>query len=146
MEYAALGPLIKKLAIQATEGKISSVVEHDDHADQVINLGSWELVVKFGGDGRANAAPLYTPEATGKLLVVKLDENKFLLIGSRCHVVFKPGDQNAGRAWQYLKVEEGSYSNGKFVPARILNGDETDWGGPGFGDKPSITQISLVVR
>ena len=146
MEYAALGPLIKKLAIQATEGKISSVVEHDDHADQVINLGSWELVVKFGGDGRANAAPLYTPEATGKLLVVKLDENKYLLIGSRCHVVFKPADQNAGRVWQYLKVEEGSYSNGKFVPARILNGDETDWGGPGFGDKPSITQISLVVR
>jgi len=146
MEYATLGPLMTTLASQASKGKISSVVEHDDHADQVINLGSWELVVKFGGDGRANAAPLYTPEATGKLLAVKLDENKFILIGSRCHVVFKPEGENVGRAWQYLKVEEGSYSDGKFVPVRILNGDETDWGGPGFGDKPTITQISLVVR
>ena len=53
---------------------------------------------------------------------------------------------NAGKAWQYLKVEEGSYSDGKFMPARILNGDETEWGGPGFGEKPTITQISLVVR
>ena len=146
MEYATLGPLMTMLASQTAKGKISSVVEHDDHTDQVINLGSWELVVKFGGDGRANAAPLYTPEATGKLLVVKLNENKFLLIGSRCHVVFKPADKNAGRPWQYLKVEEGWYKDGKFVPARILNGDETDWGGPGFGDKPTITQISLVVR
>ncbi len=146
MEYATLEPLINMLARQATEGKISSVVEHDDHADQTINLGSWQLILKFGGDGRANAAPLYTPEATGKLLVVKLGDNKFMLIGSRCHVTFKPNGNNAGWAWQYLKVEEGAYSHGDFKATRILNGDETDWGGPGFSDKPTILQVSLVVR
>jgi hypothetical protein len=43
-------------------------------------------------------------------------------------------------------VEEGSYENGKFKILRILNGDETDWGGPGFGTSPTVLQTTLVVR
>ncbi len=144
--YKAVSPLISDLVKWATQDKISSVVEHDDHADQMIDLGAWQLVVKFGGDGRANAAPVYTPEASGKLLVVKLNDNKFLMIGSRCHVTFIPAGNNIGKAWQYLKVEEGKYINGNYKALRILNGDETDWGGPGFGDKPDILQASLIVR
>ncbi len=144
--YATVKPMMAEILRWANAGKITSIVEHDDHADQTIELGSWQLLVKFGGDGRANAAPMYTPEATGKLLVLKLSDNKFMLIGSRCHVTFKPNGSNAGKAWQYLKVEAGAYSHGDVKATRILNGDETDWGGPGFGDKPTILQVSLVVR
>jgi hypothetical protein len=144
-EYAAAAPMMRQLAEWAFDGKIKAVVEHEDHADQTIDLGAWQANVKFGGDGRANAAAVYN-QATGKLLVAKLAENQFIVMGTRCHLSFQPLGANAGRAWQYLKVEEGQYQNGTFKPLRILNGDETDWGGPGFGNTPTVLRISLVVR
>jgi hypothetical protein len=144
-EYAAAAPMMRQLAEWAFDGKIKSVVEHEDHAEQTIDLGTWQANVKFGGDGRANAAPVYN-QTTGKLLVAKLGENQFIVMGTRCHLSFQPLGANAGKAWQYLKVEEGQYQNGVFKPIRILNGDETDWGGPGFGNAPTVLRVSLVVR
>jgi hypothetical protein len=144
-EFAAAAPMMPQLAEWAFDGKIKSVVEREDHADQSIDLGAWQANIKFGGDGRANATPVYT-QATGKLLVAKLAENQFIVMGTRCHLSFQPLGVNAGKAWQYLKVEEGQYQNGTFKPLRILNGDETDWGGPGFGDVPTVLRVSVVVR
>jgi hypothetical protein len=53
---------------------------------------------------------------------------------------------NAGKTWQDLKVEEGRYENGKFKLLRILNGDETDCGGPRIGAAPVVLHITLTVR
>ena len=144
-EYEMAAPMMRELAEWGFEGKIKAVVEHDDHAEQSIDLGAWQVVASFGGNGRGNAAPVYN-QTTGKLMVVKLDENKFILIGTRCHVTFHPTGNNLGKAWQYLKVEEGSYENGAFKLLRILNGDETDWGGPGFGTLPMVLQTTLTLR
>jgi len=77
---------------------------------------------------------------------VQLEENKFILIGTLCHFTFKPVGNNTGKAWQYGKVAEGHYDNGRFKLLRILNGDQTDWGGPRFGPKPTVLQVSLIVR
>ncbi|WP_295673378.1 DUF5597 domain-containing protein [uncultured Mucilaginibacter sp.] len=144
-EYAAAAPMMRQLAEWAFEGRVKAVVEREDHAEQTIDLGAWQADVKFGGDGRANAAPVYN-QATGNLLLAKLAENQFIVMGTRCHLSFQPLGANAGKAWQYLKVEEGRYENGTFKSLRILNGDETDWGGPGFGNMPTVLRISLVVR
>jgi len=80
------------------------------------------------------------------MMIVQLGENKFILIGALCHITFHQTGKNAGKAWQYLKAEEGNYHNGTFKPLRILNGDETDWGGPAFGEKPTVVQTSLITR
>ena len=82
----------------------------------------------------------------GKAMVVLLEENKFVVIGSLCHISFRPTGNNTGRAWQYISVKEGKYENGSFKPLRTLNGDETDWGGPRFGALPSLLEISLILR
>ena len=137
--------MMRELAEWAFEGKIKAVVEREDHAGQTIDLGAWQCIVSFGGSGRANAAPVYN-QPTGKLMVVKLDENKFIIIGTRCHITFYPTGNNSGKAWQYLKVEEGHYENGTFKLLRILNGDETDFGGPRFGATPVVLQMTLLVR
>jgi len=63
-----------------------------------------------------------------------------------CHLTFRPVGDNAGKAWQYLNVEEGRYANGSFNRLRILNGDETDWGGPRIGAVPAVLHIALVTR
>jgi hypothetical protein len=136
--------MMRQLAEWGFEGKIKAVVEHEDHADQTIDLGAWQAIISFGA-GRRNATQT-TTDANGKMMIVQLDDNKLVLIGAHCHITFLPLGKNAGKAWQYLKVEEGSYENGIFKPLRILNGDETDFGGPRFGTTPTVLQTTLVVR
>ena len=31
-------------------------------------------------------------------------------------------------------------------PFRIRNGDETDWGGPGFDETPAVLQVTLSAK
>lgn len=143
-EYQALLPAMPQLAKWAFEGKLHSAVEHDDRAAQTINLGNWQAEITFGtgdrGPENRNSQP------TGKILIAKLDANNFIVVGDACHITFKPMGANAGRAWQYNKVEEGYFDKDGFKFKRILNGDETDFGGPRLGVKPEIMRIGLVAR
>ena len=143
--YAMATPMMQELATWSFEGRIKAATEREDHAAQTADLGAWQAIVTFGGNGRANAAPVYEA-LTGKAMFVQLDANQYLVTGTRCHISFKPTGNNAGKAWQYLAVEEGYFENGTFKPLRILNGDETDWGGPGLGAVPTVLRVSLVVR
>ncbi len=144
-EYNLLSPMMRELAQWSFDGKIKTVVEREDNGEQKIDLGNWQATIFFGGDGRANAAPIHS-KPMGKVMIISLEENKFLLIGTDSHIVFKPMGKNIGHNWQYGKVEEGNYDKGKFKLLRIQNGDETDWGGPGFGTKPSALLTTLIVR
>jgi hypothetical protein len=143
-EYAMATPMMRELAKWSFEGKIKSVVEHEDHAAQTIDLGAWEATVTFGTGERRTEPTASRP--FGKAMVVQLGENEFILIGTLCHFTFKPLGANAGKAWQYLKVEEGQYENGIFKLLRNRNGDETDWGGPRLGDVPVVLRTTMVVR
>lgn len=144
-DYAMVAPMMSELAQWGFDGRIKAAVEHDDQAEQKIDLGAWQAIVSFGGAGRGNEAPANT-KPTGKAMIVQLEENKFLVIGSLCHITFKPLGKNLNKTWQYGKVEEGSYEKGVFKLLRILNGDETDWGGPRFGAVPTVLQTTLIVR
>jgi hypothetical protein len=143
-EYAMASPMMRELAKWSFEGKIKSVVEGEDHAEQTIDLGLWQATVSFGASRRntvqANARPI------SKAMVIQLGENDLLLIGTLCHFTFRPLGANARKSWQYLKVEEGRYENGEFKLLRILNGDETDWGGPRVGAVPTVLHVTLVAR
>lgn len=143
-DYAMVGPMMPQLAEWGFEGKIKAVVEHEDHAEQTIGLGAWQAIVSFGAGRRNNPKP--DDDANGKLMIVQISENQFVVIGSRCHITFQPMGSKAGRAWQYLRVDEGHYENGQFKSLRILNGDETDFGGPRFGAEPVVLKVELVVR
>jgi len=143
-EYAMAGHMTRELAKWAFEGKIKAVVEREDHAEQTIDLGAWQATVSFSAAGgrttQANARPI------GKALVVQLGESEFVLVGTLCRFTFRPVGVNSGKAWQYLKVEEGRYENGTFKLLRIRNGDETDWGGPRFGAVPVVLHATLITR
>jgi hypothetical protein len=143
-EYAVAAPMMRQLAEWAFEGKIKAVVEQDDHAEQTVDLGAWQAIVSFGTGRRNTTQP--DAQANGKMMIVQLDTDKFLLIGSRCHITFMPLGKNIGKAWQYLKVIEEVSDDSHFKFLRVLNGDETDFGGPRFGDIPTVLQTTLVVR
>ena len=144
-EYFVLAPMMRELAQWAFDGKIKSVTEDEDHAQQTINLGNWQAIIKFGGFGWGNSLPA-NPQPVGKMMVVQLSDDKFIVIGTHARITFKPTGKNEGKPWQYLKAEEGHFENNVFKPLRILNGDETDWGGPYFGATPKVLQITLVTR
>jgi hypothetical protein len=143
-EYSMAGPMMRELAQWSFDGKIKSAIEHEDHNAQIIDLRAWEATVTFGTSER-RAEPT-TTRPFGKAMVVQLGENEFILTGTLCHFTFKPLGVNVGKAWQYLKVEEGYYENGVFKLLRILNGDETDFGGPRIGAIPVVLRTTLVVR
>jgi hypothetical protein len=144
-EYTMATTMMKELAKWGFEGKIKAAIEREDHKEQKIDLGAWQAIVSFG-TGSRDVSSEPNAHFTGKAMIVQLEENKFIAIGTNCRITFQPLGKNAGKAWQYLKVEEGHYENGSFKLLRILNGDETDWGGSRFGKVPAVTNISLVVR
>ncbi len=144
VEYAMLSPMMREMARWGFEGRIKAVVEREDHAEQTIDLGAWEATISFSAtSGRGSQT---NDQPVGKAMVVKLGENEFVLIGTHCRFTFRPLGANTGKAWQYLKVEEGKYENGTFKLLRIRNGDETDWGGPRIGDIPAVLHTTLVTR
>lgn len=143
-EYAMAGPMMRDLAKWAFEGKVKAVVEREDHSEQTIDLGAWQAVVSFSA---ASGRTVQTnPRPIGKAMIVQLADNEFILTGTLCRFTFRPVGANAGKAWQYLRVEEGGYKNGKFKLLRIRNGDETDWGGPGIGTVPVVLHTTLTIR
>ena len=143
-EYAMLAPMMRQFAKWSFEGRIRAVVEHEDHGEQKADLDGWQASVTFG-TGRGYPLPGNTPPI-GKAMIVQTSENEFIVTGTGSRITFHPSGANAGKAWQYLKVEEGIFSNHRFQALRILNGDETDWGGPLFGDTPAVLQVTLQVR
>jgi hypothetical protein len=148
-EYKLLVPMTGQLAQWGFEGRIQSVVEPEEGEQQTqhIDLGDWEAVIIFGRGHRLDVHQDPLPEnRTGKAMIIKLDEDEFLAVGTTCRFTFNPIRENAGKAWQYRKVTEGYYDNGAFQMIRILNGDETDWGGPYIGEKPTLLHIKLVTR
>jgi hypothetical protein len=142
--YEPTTALMPQLAKWAFEGNIKAVIEPDNHDQQIIDLGSWQAIVNFGIGERIQLKP--NPAGDGRLMIIQLNENKFLLIGEKCHVVFRPAGKNTGKPWQYGTVEEGNFVKGEFKRLRILNGDETDWGGPHLGQHPTLLQATLIAR
>ncbi|MCJ7449949.1 MAG: DUF5597 domain-containing protein [Bacteroidales bacterium] len=132
------------MAKWAFEGKIKAVVEREDHAEQTIDLGKWQAIVSFSA--ASGRTVQQNPRPIGKAMIVQLGESEFILIGTLCRFTFRPIGSNAGKAWQYMKVEEGKYENGTFKLLRIRNGDETDWGGPRIGAVPAVLHTTLITR
>jgi len=142
-EYKLLKPIASQLAQWRAEGRIFSSYEPDEgEKEQVIDLGEWEAHLQFGAS--RNNAPL---SGAGKAMIIKLGEGDFLCMGTEVRFSFRPLCKNKGRAWHYLRVEEGAYNEqGEWKMTRVLNGDQTDWGGPYVGAVPSMLRIRVYSR
>ena len=76
----------------------------------------------------------------GCCYVIELSEDRFLLAGLNCTPEFrvKPGTD---RKVEILRLEEGRIVDGKWVPGRVLNGDERM--NLRFGDMPGTLMVEL---
>jgi beta-galactosidase GanA len=129
MNYRLVGPMMREIAQLSFDGKVKAVAEKKGTPTQSLELGPWKVNVSYGvpqfGFGEK---PPGNPEPIGRALIAQLGDDQFLVAGFHCRVDFQTGGPAPGKQREYLRVEEGTYKNGKFKSLRIWNGDQTDWG------------------
>jgi beta-galactosidase GanA len=139
--YELIGPMDREIARLNFEGKLQAVAEEKGKPEQLLSFGPWTASVSYGT--ARNRIGSGNPEPIGRALVAQLGDNRFLVAGFYCRVEFRPTDASGDKHRQFLKVEEGAYSNGVFKPIRIWNGDQTDWG-LNFTSEPVVLRVSLA--
>jgi hypothetical protein len=143
LSYRAIGPMMREIAQWTFENKVRAAIETEDKAQPEIGLGRWKAKIRFGvamrGNGNGNERPI------GRVLVAQLGPDEFIVTGFYGNVRFEPAGEDAGRAWEFLKVEEGQFVDGRFQAVRIWNGDETDWG-LNFASSPQVLRVRLHMR
>jgi beta-galactosidase GanA len=165
--FALLGSFSRELAALKFAGKLQTAVEEDGISQKEIAftadgmsapLGSnaapaappnaaWRVVVSFPPSYDPPAAPVSTTSDTtglheGRAVVASLGHNEFLVAGIDCRVQFALPVHAGGKQAQILKVEEGRYEGTKWIPTRLWNGDETDYG-LNFGGKGSLLRVTM---
>ncbi len=62
------------------------------------------------------------------MLIARLGPDEFLVTGRNARVEFAPGAGMKAHGLIFDRVEEGHYSDGKWIFERMWNGDQTDYG------------------
>ena len=166
--FALLGSFTPELASLKFAGKLQTAVEEDGISQKELAFAAdgmpapldsaisapaapsnaaWRVIVSFPPSYDPPAAPVSTSSDTtglheGRAVVAALGPNEFLVAGIDCRVQFALPVHSAGKQPQMLKVEEGRYDGATWVPTRLWNGDETDYG-LNFGGKGSLLRITM---
>ena len=132
--YRLLGPMVGELSQWQADGKLHSSVQDYRTDFELLHLGEYDVLVQFA-QPNWGFGPGDQKVANGRLLITQLGPAEFGLIGFNARVSFRarrglpaPGQRRPGDGARFLLVEEGSYVNGHWVPKRLLNGDQTDFG------------------
>lgn len=143
LNYSLVAPMMREAARLSFEGRLQAVAEDKAEHTQTMDFGKWRAIVSYGvpSFGPGNDPPGNSPEPVGRALVAQLGESEFLVTGAFCRVDFALTDPTGGQR-EFLRAEEGRFEGGAFKPARIWNGDETDWG-LNFATGPEIVRVSL---
>jgi beta-galactosidase GanA len=157
--FSLLGSFTQELAALKFAGKVQTAVEEDGISQKELHFGAdgmdpsvgaqpaWRAIVSFPPSYDPPAAPVSTTSGTtglheGRTVVASLGPNEFLVAGIDCRVQFALPVHSEGRQPQMLKVEEGRYDGTTWIPLRLWNGDETDYG-LNFGGKGSLLRITM---
>ncbi len=140
--FALIEPLDRELAQLEFDGKVKTAVEEPGQVSKEIDFGAWQATVAFGfpqPDGRRAPG---TKDAHGAAVVAQLGPDEFLITGVDASVVFHLPGKLPWIHSQILTAEQGSYENGVWKAARLLNGDETDRGLCFYG-KPTAIRVKM---
>jgi beta-galactosidase GanA len=150
--FRLAGSFVTELAALKFAGKVQTAVEENGISQTELAFGGagapvWRAVVSFPPSYDPPAAPVSTTSDTtglhvGRAIVAQLGPNEFLVAGIDCRVQFALPVHSGGRQAQMLKVEEGRYDGTTWTPARLWNGDETDYG-LNFGGKGSLLRVVM---
>jgi beta-galactosidase GanA len=150
--FKALRNLAGEWARLALTSDVWGVSEPDDHSAQTVALGRWTATVsyqmrQFGPaewDAKTKAeiaAGNVKPD--GGIAVARLGPDEYLVTGAHARISFALSDPKGVNGTQFDRVEEGHFTNGKWVFERVWNGDQTDYG-LNFTDVPRVLRVKLA--
>jgi beta-galactosidase GanA len=143
-DFELIWPMQREIARLNFEGNLQAVAEDPAVHQQDLKFGPWTATVAYGLRvfGRAANAP-GNPEPTGRALVAQLGPDEFLVTGVSARVDFRLTDAASGKHREFVRVEEGTYVDGKWKFLRIWNGDQTDYG-LNFTTLPQVLRVTLM--
>lgn len=143
LNYALIGPMQREIAALEFAGKVQGVAEDPAVHTQAMVFGPWTATVAYGlHQFDRTAQPPGNADPVGRALVAQLGPDEFLVTGVSARVDFRPTDA-AGKHREFVRVEEGSYVDGKWKFLRIWNGDQTDYG-LNFTTQPQVLRVTLM--
>jgi beta-galactosidase GanA len=120
----------------------------DDGTAQSTTLGDWTITASFGewqfGQKQwfPNAdKPAWAAEPVGGVAVAQLSPNVFLLTGDHVRVSIAGREGGPANA-TLVRVEEGHFTDARWVMDRVWNGDQTDYG-LNLIDKPVWLKVTM---
>lgn len=148
LSYTMFGSIMRDWAKIAFERPTWGVAKPDDGAATSTRMGAWTISAAWGEWQfgmrdwpwlKADPAP-WANEPVGGLAVAQLSDNEFLIVGD--HVRVRIEDAAKRTDALMLRVEEGTFANGKWVMSRVWNGDQTDYG-INLIDRPHILKVTM---
>jgi hypothetical protein len=118
--YAILQQVAPMILAQQGKGSLTGFVLDKAHPGVTREMGGYELEISLDQIFHSHAE-------SGYGLIAAAGPDEFIGVGSGFRVTFKP--KTSGPALAGISaVDEGTYREGKWIPARRLNGDEDDQG------------------
>jgi len=120
-----LSPLILK---HQGKGTMTGILMDKQTPVQEITLGNYKLTVSHDYTWRYSDVPKDInswPKAAGLLISTGADE--YVIAGTGLIITFAPAEQTKAKTG-IIRIEEGTYSEGKWISGRRLNGDESHQG------------------
>jgi beta-galactosidase GanA len=148
LPYRAVGSIMRDWARIAATRPTWGAAKPDDGAEVATTLGGWKVTASWGEwqFGFKNWTWLKSDPAPwaalpiGGVAVAQMSDTEFLLVGDHVRVRFDPaaGTPVGGIV---LRVEEGTFRDGRWVTSRVWNGDQTDYG-INMIDRPQVLKIT----
>jgi len=145
--YQVLGQVAPLILERQGLGKMTAVLVDKETPAAKVRLGDYTIEARFnGGRGPAPSSPTVGTADRVAGLFMQLGPDEYVVVGRSMGVYFESAtdpNQSVGLA----VVEEGQYVNGRWVPGRRLNGDETpEWRALWFGGEGYTIQKIRLYR
>jgi hypothetical protein len=125
-------------------GKVTAVLVDKEAPRSKVRLGDYTIEARYALRSQDPNAPVAFPVDRVAGLFIQLGPDDYAIVGRSISVYFESATDPA-QSVGLATVEEGQYVDGRWVPGRRLNGDETpDWRALWFpGDRYTIQKIRL---
>lgn len=113
--YGILGSVMPMLTQAQVNGNIRACMEEGNQSDTLL-FGDYMFIADYS---------LKKPGfMEGYALVIREEENRFLIVGNGLKMMMKSNNAEKPRL-SFLSIEEGEFMDGEWIKGRELSGDET---------------------
>ena len=134
LSYRMFGSIMRDWARIAFDRPTWGASRPDDGSAQSTRMGAWKINASFGEWQfgfknwtwlKSDPAP-WASEPVGGVAVAQLSDDEFLVVGD--HVRLQFGAADGAPNGMVVRVEEGTFKDGRWATTRVWNGDQTDYG------------------